>query len=1080
MKKILIALFALITITAQADPPLNKTIDFSGSTAPALQFYQGNYRTVIWNEVNNNKAIDGTPYAPYMLYYVSTGAIQATCSWINQTQGIAQAIFTPSQLNTNGSFIYSVGILSNNMPTTARQGTLTIIRDNYFLANPLNPFVSTIDFSTLSFLNTTNGALVAGSNINFRSVGSRGQYAIDASAQESQTTQVYTAQAGTVVGVQSQLLASALQPVSTQGLVRADITNGLASISYVDVATQGLVKADITNGLASLTYVDSATNSSDIARLSKANNFTIRPQANGTNFLLVGEASVQTNQVEISFATNSTYATHAVTATTASNSPSGAFGSAATNANTDFVSVSGGLYEADAGWSMASPNSTNYMLVSKSRVRLASGSQGITVSNNGTYMTSPVYVDLNPVLTNPAAFYTAGSTVASATSATYSASVTGPQSNTIASALQPVGNGGSLANTISIFTNHTLIASARSLDFLAGFVVSNHVGFPQQYDVSYVDDDSAYLTNGSTASLNGTGITNMPINSGFQNVYEGTMVFSNLNRTWYYSTNNTVVRYTTKNQHWWTATNMQSQIPDTEGLWYFYFDANSGQLTTSQTEWTIAGGEAQIAMVYWDKQNTNCTYMGDERHGKDITDTEHVEHHFIEGAKWFSGGAIIHNALGGTTAPSTSGSNTVVAILPSSLWDDDHTNNTPGLGNQSAVTYTNSGAQFLCSYATGLVASAAWRTNSGGYFPFMLTPEGSRPVYNSLTAGVWGTNQVPEDNYFISWIVQIPSYQDGSAIGSGFRIIPDSVVSTTLTGSQARTYANILENRTYGISEEMKPLYRLIFLKNETAPNAHSVLVKYTKLVEVQDIRQSLGNPAVALTGAQVDYSVFMRRDGTISWTGDENGNQLSSTNWANVQATTGTFANITLGTNAVSLLPIANAAVSNSVLMAISSSNFTWTSNLTLGAVSASSLTGTSVNATNVTVNGGVTQTGVAVTNYFAGKIGIGVTTPTNQLVIQLNNGNNARSATIEFQRAISTYGATIYEKNTNAEENICFGIATGGDTTTERLRLPSYGGIVIIPVSVSPAATSGGIYYDSDVNIFYSCTNNSTWTPL
>ena len=47
---------------------------------------------------------------------------------------------------------------------------------------------------------------------------------------------------------------------ATQNLVTASVTNGLASIGYVDAATQNLVTASITNGLASIGYVDNATN----------------------------------------------------------------------------------------------------------------------------------------------------------------------------------------------------------------------------------------------------------------------------------------------------------------------------------------------------------------------------------------------------------------------------------------------------------------------------------------------------------------------------------------------------------------------------------------------------------------------------------------------------------------------------------------------------------------------------------------------------------------------------------------------------------------------------------------------------
>jgi hypothetical protein len=431
-----------------------------------------------------------------------------------------------------------------------------------------------------------------------------------------------------------------------------------------------------------------------------------------------------------------------------------------------------------------------------------------------------------------------------------------------------------------------------------------------------------FITNGGSAYLNGIGITNLPANSGFpkdEAKISTSLVFSNATRTLHINANG-LVRYTTTNLYWWShSTNQTTTIADAEGLHYIYYRAPDGILTNTQTAWTILGGEAQVAQVYWDAVNNECLYLGDERHNNDITDTEHVEAHVVDGAEWYSGGILIHNALA-TGAPSTSGSNTVVAIQPCTIWDDDHTSTSTGMGNQAYIAYTNDGAIFKIMYATGSIATVAWRTNGQTLFPFMLNDAATLPTYNQLSGGIWQTNAVPEDNYFISWIVQVPAYG-----GSGIYLIPDSAVSTSLTGAQARTYANILESRTVNITSEMKPLYRLIFLKNQTAPSAYSALVKYTKLVEVQDLRLGNQNPAIGLSGATADLSVFLRHDGTVPMTGNLNGGGQSSTNWAIVQAAsvTGTSINantITAATavvNGNTIVKGGTLAVSNEVAVA-------------------------------------------------------------------------------------------------------------------------------------------------------------------
>lgn len=80
------------------------------------------------------------------------------------------------------------------------------------------------------------------------------------------------------------------------------------------------------------------------------------------------------------------------------------------------------------------------------------------------------------------------------------------------------GNAGSATNTITILTNHYPLATARSLDFTDGIMVTNHSGFPQQYDIflapyvmtnggvysagNFTNFPSIFLTNGqSGASL---------------------------------------------------------------------------------------------------------------------------------------------------------------------------------------------------------------------------------------------------------------------------------------------------------------------------------------------------------------------------------------------------------------------------------------------------------------------------------------------------------------------------------------------------------------------------------------------------
>ena len=183
MRNAFIVIFLAGVLSAQADPPLSKTVDFSGSTAPALQFYQANTRTVEWSYKNNGAAVNGAGYSAFMWIAPSNSSpsvVTAACSWVTQTSGIMRAVFSPSDLNTNGYWVYGVGLTSNNN-TTARQGALSIVADPYSSASALT-LTSAINWSLFTYLNTTNGPYLAGSNISFRTAGTNGQVYIDGGA----------------------------------------------------------------------------------------------------------------------------------------------------------------------------------------------------------------------------------------------------------------------------------------------------------------------------------------------------------------------------------------------------------------------------------------------------------------------------------------------------------------------------------------------------------------------------------------------------------------------------------------------------------------------------------------------------------------------------------------------------------------------------------------------------------------------------------------------------------------------------------------------------------------------------------
>jgi len=214
MKKAILILLGL-TVAAYADPPLQRTVDFAGSTAPMIVVYQANNRTVQWT-CRNNTSLNGTGYTPFMWIAASNTAssiVTAACSWVSQTTCVFNAVLSPSSLNTNGSWIYGVGLTSNGV-TTARQGTFTILADPYASGAGAIDYTIPLNWSLYSYLYTsTEGPVRFGSS-----------WTLTTNADGSVTV-----------------------------TYPSGLTNGFATIAYVDVATN-------TTHTTLRAYADSATN----------------------------------------------------------------------------------------------------------------------------------------------------------------------------------------------------------------------------------------------------------------------------------------------------------------------------------------------------------------------------------------------------------------------------------------------------------------------------------------------------------------------------------------------------------------------------------------------------------------------------------------------------------------------------------------------------------------------------------------------------------------------------------------------------------------------------------------------------
>ena len=368
----------------------------------------------------------------------------------------------------------------------------------------------------------------------------------------------------------------------------------------------------------------------------------------------------------------------------------------------------------------------------------------------------------------------------------------------------------------------------------------------------------------------GYGITNEPLNSGFDNQYVPSISFTAQlpDRTLTLSPNDglsKVVNY----GHWiYITNNLSTMIPDSEGMHFIYFDSGDN-LTNSQTSWTI-NGEAQVAIIYWDSTNNRSILFADERHRDSMSDATHKYLHSTLGSKWSSGFALSHNRLTSGLA-NGNGSNTCVSIDGGTIFDEDlqiviETNNNSY--GTSPLLNTNQAALLPVLYSLGDATNTYWRLKTGTYFPFLWNSANNAAQYNAFAGGVWTTNDVTDNRYFVYWIFATDS------LTNNIVAIPHHTIYTTLALAQSgATPETIFQNRSSKLPlAEIKVIYRLIWYFRSTTAAANPASVMYSRLNDVVDYRMDttrpLNNAPTAYHGALAglgndDHSQYVIGDGS-------------------------------------------------------------------------------------------------------------------------------------------------------------------------------------------------------------------------
>ncbi|MFA6406913.1 MAG: hypothetical protein WCW34_05370, partial [Patescibacteria group bacterium] len=265
-------------------------------------------------------------------------------------------------------------------------------------------------------------------------------------------------------------------------------------------------------------------------------------------------------------------------------------------------------------------------------------------------------------------------------------------------------------------------------------------------------------------------------------------------------------------------------IPNTEGVWYFYFVA--GTLTASQTQ-PEYGDYPMISNGYWSVTQQKLITFAEERHGITMDPATHEYLHHTVGTR-YSSGLTLTGTTGGT---GNANGDAQVALTNGTIYDEDAdhniTNSTAGGLFQQILSPTSS----IPVYYRKGSASDNWEKKTATYYP-VYDNSGARLSYNLLTGNTWSTSTVTNADFVAMWIFATNNVHEPVIAILGQRD------DGTLANAQANNTYNTLSFGNLPF-QEMKVLYRLIY---QTA-TAYNNPVK-ARLREIQDLRSVSNLPA--------------------------------------------------------------------------------------------------------------------------------------------------------------------------------------------------------------------------------------------
>lgn len=332
--------------------------------------------------------------------------------------------------------------------------------------------------------------------------------------------------------------------------------------------------------------------------------------------------------------------------------------------------------------------------------------------------------------------------------------------------------------------------------------------------INIVDSSDYYNSTEIESALAEIRQTNADQNdpTGFPNRTDSTISFTDGTRTFSIQPTATNFSYYEAGKKY-TTTGDTKVITDVEGLHVIYYDGSTlteaVNPSVADTD-TLIRTKALVSYIYWDTSAASAIYVGEERHGMQMSGATHAYEHYNEGLVYYNGlGLNTINADGtGATADAQFG------VSSGAVADEDI---------YSTISAVVSTTGLPIYYMLG--ASAEWQKHTEAGFS-MRTSDGTtatRLAWNEYTGGAWQLTEVANNDFVLCHVFATTEKDNPmiAVMGQG----DYANVIAARAGAKTEIHSLVLDDLLF---PEIRPIATVIFKTNTSYASAINALIAST------------------------------------------------------------------------------------------------------------------------------------------------------------------------------------------------------------------------------------------------------------